>query len=60
MSVPEIIQLNQLQRYKNNDLFVNIVSIIKSVKTALWLNEGGHEEPVVATTYDISIKMHTI
>ena len=56
MSVPEIIQLNKLQRYENNDLFVNIVSIIKLVNPDLWLKEEVDEEPVVAPTNDISTK----
>ena len=56
MSVPEIIQLNKLQRYENNDLFVNIVSIIKLVNPDLWLKEEVDEEPVVAPTNDISPK----
>ena len=56
VSVQEIIQLNKLQRYANNDLFVNVASINKSVNPALRLKEGGDEEPVVASTYDISTK----
>ena len=35
VSVPEIIPLTKLQKYTNNDLFVNVFSIIKSVKSAL-------------------------
>ena len=34
----------------------NFVSIIKSFKSALWLKEGGDEEPPIAPTYDISNK----
>ena len=41
VSVPENIPLNKLQKYAKNDLFVNVVSIIKSVKSATWLWEGG-------------------
>ena len=37
--VKEIIPLTKLQRYANNDLFVNVVSIIKSIKSAIWLKE---------------------
>ena len=40
VSATEIIQLAKLQRYANDDLFVNIVSVIKSVKPSLWLAEG--------------------
>ena len=58
--VPEIIQLTKIQMHANNDLFVNVVSRIKSSKPAIWLKEGEHEEPVVAPTYDIFIKMHLI
>ena len=50
VSVPEIIPLTKLQRYPNNDLFVNVVSRIKSVKSAIWLKEGGYEEPSVTPT----------
>ena len=56
VSVPEIIPLTKLQKYANNDLFVNVVSRIKSVKSALWLKEGLYEEPSLAPTYDISNK----
>ena len=52
----EIIQLTKLQSYANNDLFVNVVSRIKSFNPELWLEEGGYEEPVVAPTYDIYTK----
>ena len=54
VSVPEIIPLTKIQKYANNDLFVNFVSIIKSVKSSPWLKEGGYEEPSVAPTYDNS------
>ena len=47
MSVPEIIPLTKLQKYSKNDLFVNVVSRIKSVKSEIWLNEGVYEEPSV-------------
>ena len=43
-------------KYANNDLFVNVVSRIKSVKSALWLKEGGEEESSVAPADDISKK----
>ena len=43
VSVPEIIPLTKLQKYANNDIFVNVLSRIKSVKSALWLKEGGDE-----------------
>ena len=56
VSVPKIIQLTKLQRYANNDLFVIVISRIKSVKIAIWPKEGGDEEPVVAPTNDISNK----
>ena len=52
VSVSEIIPLTKLQRYANNDLFVNNVSRIKSVRPELWLKEGGYEETTVSTTYD--------
>ena len=35
VSVPEIIPLTKLLKYANNDIFVNVVSRIKSVKSAL-------------------------
>ena len=35
VSVPEMIQLAKLQSYANNDIFVNVVSIIKSFKPSL-------------------------
>ena len=41
VSVPEIIPLAKLQKYANNDIFVNVVSRIKSVKSALWVKEEG-------------------
>ena len=44
----------QIQKYADNDLFVNADSIIKSVKSETWLKEGGYEEPSVASTDDIS------
>ena len=56
VSVPEIIPLDKLQKYANNDLFVNVFSIIKSVNSELWLKEGGYEELAVASTDDIFIK----
>ena len=56
VSVPEIIPLTRLQKYTNNDLFVNVVSRINSVKSELWLKEGGDEEPSLDPTYDISNK----
>ena len=54
--VPEIIPLNKLQRYAKNDIFVNVVSRINSVKPRLFLKEGGDEEPVVSPTYNTSTK----
>ena len=56
VSVPEIIPLTKLQEYANNDLFLNVVSGIKSVKSALWLKEGGDEEPALVPTDDIPSK----
>ena len=56
MSVPEIIPLTKLQKYADNDIFVNVVSIIKSVKSELWLKEGGDEEPEVIPIDYISNK----
>ena len=53
VSVPEIIPLTKLQKYTNNDIFVSFVSGIKSVKSALWLKEGGDEEPSVSPTDNI-------
>ena len=43
VSVQKIIPLTKLQKYANNDLFVNVISIIKLSKSALWLKEGGHK-----------------
>ena len=57
VSIPEIIPLTKIQRYANNYIFVNVVSVINSVKPAIWLKEGAdNEEPVVSPTYDISNK----
>ena len=56
MSILEIIPLTKLQRYAKNDLFVNVVSRIKSVKPSIWLKEGADNEEVVALTDDISKK----
>ena len=56
MSVPEIILLAKLQKYTNNDLFVNLVSRIDWVKSALWMKERGDEEPEGAPTDNISNK----
>ena len=53
-SVPEIISLTKLQKYANNGIFVNVVSKIESVTSALWLKEGGYKESEVAPTYVIS------
>ena len=53
MSVKEIIQQTKLQKYANNNLLLNVVSRINSVKTALCLKERGDEQPVVAPTDDI-------
>ena len=52
----EIIPLTKPKKYANNDIFLNVVSGIKSVKSELWLKEGVVEEPSVALTYDISNK----
>ena len=54
VNVPEIIPLTKFQRYAKNDLFVNIVSRIDSVKPAICLKEGADNEEVVAPTHDIS------
>ena len=56
VSVQKIIPLTKLQKYANNDLFVNVVSIIKLAKSELCLKEGGHKEPEVYPTDDISNK----
>ena len=56
MSFPEILPLTKIQKYANNDLFVNVVSGIKSANSALWLKVGGDEEPSVVPTHDISNK----
>ena len=56
VSVTEIIPLTKLQKYANNYIFVNIVSRIKSVKSEIWLKEGGYVESSVAPTNDISNK----
>ena len=53
-SVPEIIPPTKLQKYANNDLFVNVVYVIKSVDSALWMEEVVEEEPEVSTADDIS------
>ena len=56
MSDPEIIPLTKLQKYAKKYLFVHVVTRIKSLKSTLWLKEGGYEEPPVAPTNDISNK----
>ena len=56
VSVPQNIPLTKLQKYANNDLFVNVLSRIKSVNSTLWLKEGGDKEPPVAPADDISNK----
>ena len=53
VSVSDIIPLTKQQRYANNDLFVNVVSSIKSVKPAICLKEGIDNEEVVSPTDDI-------
>ena len=56
MSVPEIIPLTKLQRYEINDLFVKVVSIIKSVNPATCPKEEAENDEMVAPTDDISNK----
>ena len=56
VSVPEIILLNKLQRYAKNDIFVNVVSRIESVKLPIFMKEGADNAEVAAPTYDISNK----
>ena len=56
MSASEIIQLNKLQKYANNDIFVNVVYRIKLVKPSLCLKEGVDEEQLVSPTDDTSNK----
>ena len=46
----------RLQKYANNDLFLNVVSRIKSVKSALRLKKGGGWELAESLTDDISNK----
>ena len=41
VSVPEIIPLTKIQKDANNDIFAHVVSIIKSVQSALWMKEVG-------------------
>ena len=60
VSVQEIIQLNKLQRYANNDLLVNAASINKSVNPALCLKKWGDEELVLDPTDGIYKKSHLI
>ena len=56
VNVTEMIQLTKLQRYAKNDIFVKVLSRIKSVNPELWMKEGGDEEPVVSQTYYIYTK----
>ena len=56
VSVTEIIPLTKLQRYANNDIFVNVVSRIKSVKPSIWMKEGANNEEVLAPINYISNK----
>ena len=56
VSVSEVIQMIKPQRYTNNDLFLNFVSIINTVGLSLWMKEGGDKEPVLAPIDDISNK----
>ena len=60
VSVPEIIPLTKLQRYANNDLFINVFIGINSVKPALCMKEGVYEEPLLYSIYDIFKKMRLI
>ena len=60
VSVTENIPLTKLQKYTNTDIFVAVVSVIKSIKSTLWLNEGVYEEPSVSPTYDTSKKRYVI
>ena len=56
MWVLKKIPLTKIQRYAKNDLFENIVSWDKSVKSELCLKERKYKEPLVASTYEISNK----
>ena len=56
VSDPEIIHQVKHQNYENNDIFVSVVSVFKSVNPALWLKEEVYNEPVVATIYVMSSK----
>ena len=56
VSVTQIIPLTKLQKYENNDLFVNFVPRINSVKLELWLKERVDKESSVYPTYHISSK----
>ena len=44
VNVLEVIPLAKLQKYANNDLFLNVVTIIKSFNSALWMKEGAYEQ----------------
>ena len=46
----------QTSKVCKNDLFVNVVSRIKSVKPVIWMKEGSDNEEVAAPTYYISNK----
>ena len=56
VSDPEIIYQDKIWKYENNDLFGSAVSIFKSVKPALWLEEGGDNETEVDPIDGISSK----
>ena len=56
VSDPEIIHKDKLRKYDNNDLFVSVISIFKSLEPALWLKEGGDYEPVAAPIAGMSSK----
>ena len=56
VSDPEIFCQDEIRKYENNDLFISLNSIFKSVKTAMWLKEGGDDEPVVDPVSGMSSK----
>ena len=37
----ENIHQDKLRKYENNDLFISVFSVFKSVKPELWMKEGG-------------------
>ena len=56
ISDPEIIQHPGLHKYVNEDLSMSFTSRFKSIKSEIWLKEGGEYEQTVSTVAGMSSK----